>query len=169
MSDLANTEKEELGGGIMSTDLSQQFESIMQTISNFKCQMTALQNSIRHLEKNVKREYRQVKKVAGQKKPKTKRAPSGFARPTNVTKELCEFMNKTEGTKIARTEVTKALVSYIKENNLSYSENNQIIIPDAKLKQLLGLKDDDSLTYFNMQKYMNKHFGVGEKEISNEA
>ena len=64
MSDLTNTEKEELGGGIMSTDLSQQFESIMQTISNFKCQMTALQNSIRLLEKNVKRDYKQVKKVA---------------------------------------------------------------------------------------------------------
>ena len=169
MTDLENTEKEELTVGIMSSDLSQQFEGIMHTISNFKCQMTAIQNSIRQLEKNIKKEYRLVKKTAILKKPKSKRAPSGFARPTNVTKELCEFMNQTEGTKIARTDVTKALVSYIKENKLSYSKNNQIIIPDEKLKQLLGLKDDDSLTYFNMQKYMNKHFGILEKELSTEA
>jgi chromatin remodeling complex protein RSC6 len=71
-------------------------------------------------------------------------------------------MNKEEGTKIARTEVTRALVSYIKTNKLEKKENSKIISPDDKLKFLLGVEESDELTYFNMQKYMNKHF-ISEK------
>ena len=67
-------------------------------------------------------------------------------------------MNKEEGTKIARTEVTRALVSYIKTNNLVNKDNSKIISPDDKLKYLLGVEETDELTYFNIQKYMNKHF-----------
>ena len=67
-------------------------------------------------------------------------------------------MNRSEGSEIARTEVTKALVSYIKENKLENTSNRKIIFPDNKLKFLLGLEDGQELTFFNIQKYMNKHF-----------
>ena len=75
-------------------------------------------------------------------------------------------MDRPEGSEIARTEVTKALVNYIKSNNLLMQGDkidNKIknkIVPDQKLKNLLGLQDDEinDLTYFNIQKYMNKHF-----------
>ena len=74
----------------------------------------------------------------------------------------CEFMNKPEGSEIARTEVTKALVNYIKENNLIElgEDSKNKIVPDEKLKSLLGIQDEElnDLTYFNIQKYMNKHF-----------
>ena len=60
---------------------------------------------------------------------------------------------------MARTEVTKSVVAYIKENCLQpNSEKKNIITPDDKLKSLLGISDEDKLTYFNLQKYMNKHF-----------
>jgi chromatin remodeling complex protein RSC6 len=70
-------------------------------------------------------------------------------------------MNKPDGTEIARTEVTKALVCYIKTNNLIElgQDLKNKIIPDEKLKNLLGIEDEkNDLTYFNIQKYMNKHF-----------
>ena len=51
--------------------------------------------------------FKQAKQTT---KTNQKKIPSGFAKPTNVTKELCDFMNCPEGSKIARTEVTKALV-----------------------------------------------------------
>ena len=89
-------------------------------------------------------------------------AAAGFAKPTKVTKELCEFMDKPEGSEIARTEVTKALVIYIKNNNLleQGEDLKNKIVPDQKLQNLLGIKSDEllGLTYFNIQKYMNKHF-----------
>ena len=91
-----------------------------------------------------------------------KRAPSGFAKPTKVSKELCTFMDKPDGTEIARTEVTKTLINYIKTHNLleEGETSKKKIVPDEKLKLLLGLNIDENvdLTYFNIQKYMNKHF-----------
>ena len=99
-----------------------------------------------------------LKKEVTKSKNKGNRKPSGFAKPTKVTKELCDFMKKDEGTEIARTEVTRALVAYIKENKLENKENSKIICPDETLKNLLALDESQELTYFNIQKYMNKHF-----------
>ena len=105
-----------------------------------------------------------MKNVKKEVKHKGNRKPSGFAKPTKVTKELCEFMNKEEGTEIARTEVTKSLIDYIKLNELQNKENTKLILPDDKLKFLLGLNDTDELTFFNLQKYMNKHFITTQKK-----
>jgi len=140
----------------------EQFNNINDSLTLFKMQISTLQQKVRCVEKNVRKEFKNMKKDKMNNKPKIKRAPSGFAKPTKVTKELCDFMEKPEGSEIARTEVTKALVNYIKTNNLlEQSENsNNKIVPDEKLKILLGIKDDelDTLNYFNIQKYMNKHF-----------
>ncbi len=67
-------------------------------------------------------------------------------------------MNKNEDELVARTDVTKYLIDYIKKENLQNKDNKKQIIPDVKLKKLLVIKDNDELTYFNIQKFMNKHF-----------
>jgi hypothetical protein len=147
-------------------EILSQFSNINDSLTLFKMQLSTLQQKVKNVEKNVKKELKNMKKVKSNEKLKNKRAPSGFAKPTKVTKELCEFMDKPEGSEIARTEVTKALVNYIKNNNLlmqGSSLDNKLknkIVPDQKLKNLLGLQDDEisDLTYFNIQKYMNKHF-----------
>ena len=139
-------------------ELFVQFESLITQLNTVKSQISGIQQNIKHLEKNVKKQIKGLKKEVTKTKNKGNRQPSGFAKPSKVTKELCEFMNKSEGTEIARTEVTRALVSYIKENKLENTTNSKIISPDDKLKCLLGLDDSQELTYFNIQKYMNKHF-----------
>jgi len=135
-----------------------QFEQLVTQLNQMKTQITGIQQNIKQLEKSVKKQTKGLKKEVTKSKNKGNRQPSGFARPTKVTKELCEFMNRTEGSEIARTEVTRALVTYIKENKLENTTNSKIISPDEKLKTLLGLNDNDELTYFTIQKYMNKHF-----------
>jgi hypothetical protein len=145
----------------MATDkssISKAFETINNSLTLLKMQLNTLQQQVKIIEKSVNKELKPPKPIL----PKTQKAPSGFAKPTRVTKELCEFMNKPEGTEIARTEVTKTLVCYIKENNLQEKtkDSKNKIIPDDKLKNLLGLNIDEitDLTFFNIQKYMNKHF-----------
>ena len=138
------------------------FNTINDSLTLFKMEISTLQKLVKNVEKDVTKELNNIKKSKKKEKSKTKRAPSGFAKPTKVTKELCEFMNKPEGSEIARTEVTKALVSYIKSNNLielGETTKNKIV-PDEKLKNLLGIQCEEvnELTYFNIQKYMNKHF-----------
>ena len=137
-----------------------QFNTINDTLTLFKMQISALQLHVKTVEKNVIKELKNTLKKKD--KLKVKRAPSGFAKPTKVTKELCEFMDRPEGTEIARTQVTKTLIHYIKTNNLldHCDDAKKKIVPDLKLKNLLGINDGDynELTYFNIQKYMNKHF-----------
>jgi hypothetical protein len=142
--------------------LSNQFNTINDSLTLFKMQISTLQQQVKNVEKNVKKELKTIKKEKKNETSKTKRAPSGFAKPTKVTKELCDFMDKPEGSEIARTEVTKVLVEYIKKNNLleQGEDTKNKIVPDEKLKTLLGLTNEEiqDLNYFTIQKYMNKHF-----------
>ena len=142
----------------ISDELFSQFEHLISQLTMMKTQITGIQQNIKQIEKSVKKQMKGLKKEVIKTKNKGNRQPSGFAKPSKVTKELCEFMNKAEGSEIARTEVTRALVAYIKENKLENTTNSKIISPDDKLKVLLGLDDTQELTYFNIQKYMNKHF-----------
>jgi len=153
-----------------SNDITDAFTTINNSITLFKMQLNTLQQQVRGLEKTVKKELKTGKKETKPVVVKAKKAPSGFAKPTKVTKELCEFMDKPEGTEIARTEVTKALVNYIKSNNLQEqtTDSKNKIVPDDKLKNLLGLnvEETNELTYFSIQKYMNKHF-ISKNTINN--
>jgi chromatin remodeling complex protein RSC6 len=151
------SKKEEINTKI-NEGIFNQFEQLVTQLNQMKTQITGIQQNIKQLDKNVKKQIKCLKKEVVKTKNKGNRQPSGFAKPSKVTKELCEFMNKAEGTEIARTEVTRALVAYIKENKLENTTNSKIISPDEKLKTLLELNDSDELTYFTIQKYMNKHF-----------
>lgn len=92
-------------------------------------------------------------------KPKANRKPCGFARPTPVSEEMCDFLKITNGTEVSRTTVTRALIQYIKDKNLQNPLNKKQILPDVTLYNLFG-EDAKSqiLTYFTMQKYVNHHF-----------
>ena len=153
----------------MSEELLNEFTTINNSLTLFKMQINTLQQQVRTPEKNIKKEIKTSQKSVKPVVLKPKKAPSGFAKPTSVTKELCEFMNKPEGTEIARTEVTKVLVNYIKSNNLQEQtvDSKNKIVPDDKLKNLLGLNVEEmtELTFFNIQKYMNKHF-ISKKTVT---
>lgn len=140
-------------------DILSNCKNLYDTISLFKLQLNNLQQHVKKIEKNIERIQ---KKTHKSNTPTTHRKPSGFAKPSAVTRELCEFVNKPEGSLIARTEVTKTLVNYIKEHNLVVNTKGekQKIIPDNKLQKLLNIGPDESddLTYFTIQKYMNQHF-----------
>jgi chromatin remodeling complex protein RSC6 len=167
LQDNITTDNNQLSNNLQS--IFDTFDTINDSLTLFKSQISSLQVQIKSVEKSVKKELKNIKKT-NKTKVKSKKAPSGFAKPTKVTKELCEFMNKPEGTEIARTEVTKFLVQYIKSNNLQ-EQNGQSknkIIPDEKLQSLLSLKSQeaDELNFFTIQKYMNKHF-ISNKNSNN--
>jgi chromatin remodeling complex protein RSC6 len=152
----------------LDASMTEKFEAIINTLSTFKNQISLIQHQLRSVEKSVKKEFKQLKKEAGKNKNKGNKKPSGFATPSKITDELCKFMDKENGSEIARTVVTKTLIDYIKKNKLENSENSQIIHPDQKLQNLLGITENDQLTYFNLQKHMNKHF-IKKVKQQNEA
>ena len=80
--------------------------------------------------------------------------------PSKITKELADFLGGDENIEIPRTDVTKLICKYIKDNNLQNPENKKIIIPDEKFKKLFDgqLDEDNKLEFFNIQTYLKCHF-----------
>ena len=138
--------------------LQSEFDNLLQNLCTIKMQITSLQNNVKSIEKKVKKNIKTWEKKINKNKNKGSRKPSGFAVPTQISNDLCKFMNISEGMKMARTEVTQYIISYIKQKNLQDKENGRKIKPDNALKCLLDIKKNEDLTYFNLQKYMNKHF-----------
>lgn len=106
----------------------------------------------------------------------TVRQPSGFQKPVPISDALADFLGLPHGSSMARNAVTKMISAYVKENGLQNSENKRIIVPDAKLKRILGKlvhpidKNDPSkgtgVTYFTLQKYLAPHFLKSEVTVS---
>ena len=137
------------------------FASLNERLAQFKTMYTSITSDLRKLQKNMAKHVRENSRKRKRKAPTDptkKRAPSGFAKPALISKELCSFLGQPEGTEMARTEVTKHLTSYIKEHNLQDQANKRKIVPDAKLKKLLNVQPSDEVTYFNLQRYMKVHF-----------
>jgi upstream activation factor subunit UAF30 len=126
-----------------------------------------LRSELRSLERHAVKEIRIAQKASAKKRRKVgNRAPSGFVKPTVISKELSEFLGKTDGAEMARTEVTREINAYIRNNNLQDKENGRRINPDSKLKSLLKLKKGEELTYFNLQRYMSPHFATTAKSAA---
>ena len=142
--------------------LDAQFKSILSDLQEWRNTISTMQQNVRRLQKNVQRSLRENarrnKRRGTPKEDRPKRAPSGFAKPALISDELCSFLGCATGTEMARTEVTKHLTQYIKNQGLQDQDNKRRILVDQKLGKLLGVTDSDEVTYFNLQKYMKVHF-----------
>lgn len=136
----------------MLTEFAKNIQALSESLNRMKTEF-------RVLEKQVLREAKTMDKVnAKRNKNKGSRAPSGFVKPAAISPELAKFLGVAADTKMARTDVTKMITSYVKEHKLQASDNGRRIMPDSKLKALLKVTDKDEVTYFNLQKFMKHHF-----------
>jgi chromatin remodeling complex protein RSC6 len=120
---------------------------------------TTVKNDFKTLEKTVSRELKNAQKASSKKRrSNVNRKPSGFVKPTRISDELAQFLGKTIGTEMARTDVSKEINTYIQAHGLQDKQNGRRIHPDEKLTKLLKVSKDDELTYFNLQRYMKHHF-----------
>ena len=139
----------------LPTRMTEFSAKLQQLISLF----STVKNDFKTLEKSVAREMKNAQKLYSKKRRNNgNRKPSGFIKPTRISDELAEFLEKTTGTEMARTEVSREINAYIQKHGLQDKSNGRKINPDAKLTKLLKISKDDELTYFNLQKFMKHHF-----------
>ena len=154
----ASTDAHTEGSAIEVSSLSTLFSDFGSKLQTLSSGLSTLRSDFRTLERHVAREMRAAQKISKRKRKSGNRAPSGFVKPTLISKELANFLGKPVGTEWARTEVTREINAYIRTHSLQDKENGRKINPDTKLRSLLQLKKDEELTYFNLQKYMSPHF-----------
>lgn len=146
--------------------LQEDFSEFLGKLNLMNSQFSSLRTDFRNLEKRWTRELRVAQKSVAKKRRKVgNRAPSGFVKPTLISTELASFLGKTEGTEMARTEVTREINKYIRANALQDKDNGRKINPDAALQSLLKIEAGQELTYFNLQRYMSPHFAKLGQEV----
>ena len=140
---------------LVSSKLSEFGAKLQQLGSVFN----TIRNDFKTLEKSVNKEVKIAQKASSKKRRNNgNRKLSGFVKPTLITNELAEFLGKTIGTEMSRTDVSKEINAYITANGLQDKKNGRQINADEKLSKLLRLTNEDVLTYFNLQRYMKHHF-----------
>ena len=129
---------------------------LIEAVTNLDKEFKAIRSLIKLVQKENDKKEKILKKERDRKE-KARQSPSGFAKPTDISTEMCDFLNIPHGTLMSRTEVTKNINTYVSENKLKDPVNGRIIRPDAVLKKLLRVKDGDEVTFFHMQKLLNPH------------
>jgi len=149
------------------SSLADAFKKILTQLTELRATIATLSTQVRAVEKRADRELKSAQKAGKKRQRKsTNRQPSGFVKPTRISSELASFLGKKSDELLARTEVTREINKYIRDNNLQDPKNGRHILPDKKLRTLLKLGKSDELTYFNLQKYMSHHFPKDEVATS---
>ena len=143
-----------------ATTLEEDLKSMTTRLNTLRETVVSLLGEVKRLDKRVHREIKDARKrkrrVKTEEGPDAKpRTPSIFERPVQITEELCTFLAQPKGTLMSRSQVTKGVNNYVKEHNL---KNKHDIKPDAALKKLLLVPETEALTYFNLQRYLNRHY-----------
>ena len=144
----------------VTTTWDEELRTIAGNLNTLRETASTLLGQLKRLEKNVRREMKDARKRRRRVKldengVEVKRAPSIFERPTQVTTELLTFLGRPAASLMSRSEVTKAVNEYVKAHDL---KNKHDIKPDAPLRKLLAIAEGEPLTYFNLQRYLNRHY-----------
>lgn len=108
---------------------------------------------IKSIESDLKEVKKEIKKInKKEKKEKKEIKNSGLNKKYKLSHELSLFLGVDKNKEMTRIEVNREILNYIKEKKLG---NKREIIIDDKLKNLI---DAEKITYFTLQKYMNKHY-----------
>lgn len=90
------------------------------------------------------------------RKPSARNGNSGFMKSVKISADMAKFCNFKADQLVSRVDVTKAICNYVKEKNLQNPADRRQFTPDEKLATLLGVKD--VITYYTLQKHIQKHF-----------
>ena len=141
-------------------DMNAEYDEILEKVADLIKIGKQISTNVRKIRKRTIKKMNSLHKANLKLKNDKKqvREPSGFAKPSRVSDELCAFLGKPTGTEIARTSVTSFITEYIRNNNLQNPENKKEILLDTKLSKIIN-PGDETLTYFNLQRHMKHHYG----------
>ena len=141
---------------------------LIETSNNFISNQKQISSQVKLVNRLYKKEVKNIEKDAARRRRnakkdpnRPKRTPSGFAVPSKISTQMCDFLDIQHGSELSRTDITKKLTTYIREKNLQVPTNRRSFIPDNALGGILGpLKEvdqDKGYTYFNLQRYITPH------------
>ena len=127
------------------------------TMESLFNEITALRSEMKSLAKIV-RKIRSTQEDPTGEKAAERSKNNGFNRLNQVDSALREFLSLDEGEMISRSDATRRVNQYVKDNGLKHPDNARVIVMDDKLKVLLNPPADVQVTVLTIQKYLSPHF-----------
>ena len=150
--------------------VEQEIAALVTLHQNLRDQAVSAIKTLQRLQKRVAKEV----KEAGRRRRRSKKEnedgavkekrPTIFTTPVTLKDELCSFLGKAKGSQMTPADVTRAFSAYVDSHKLKDAEKGHTIHPDAAMRKVLGVKDDETLTYRNIQSFLYKLYLLPEKK-----
>jgi chromatin remodeling complex protein RSC6 len=135
-------------------------------------------NAVKTLQRLQKRVAKEVKEAGRRRRRASKESTDGsvkekrptiFTTPVTLRDPLCKFLGLSNGSQMTPADVTRAFSAYVEKNKLKDAEKGHTIHPDAAMRQVLGVKEGDQVTYRNIQSFLYKLYVLPEKKVKASA
>lgn len=141
----------------MITSWKTSIETVKANLKEATAIKTALTRVRRDVDKGLRKKTKTTKRISDPTKP------TGFKKPIDISEDLAKFLKVDSSTKMSRTDVTKAINQYIKDNDLQDPQAKRNFdlnkSPAGKaLLKLLNPSGDAPVSYFNLQRWLAPHF-----------
>ena len=150
--------------------VEQEIAALVTLHQNLRDQAVSAIKTLQRLQKRVAKEV----KEAGRRRRRSKKEgedgvvkekrPTIFTTPVTLKDELCSFLGKSKGSQLTPADVTRAFSAYVDSHKLKDAEKGHTIHPDAAMRKVLGVKEDETLTYRNIQSFLYKLYLLPEKK-----
>jgi chromatin remodeling complex protein RSC6 len=160
----------EAAAPVESKSVEQEIAALVTLHQNLRDQAVSAIKTLQRLQKRVAKEV----KEAGRRRRRSKKEsedgavkekrPTIFTTPVTLKDELCSFLGKAKGSQMTPADVTRAFSAYVDSHKLKDAEKGHTIHPDAAMRKVLGVKDDETLTYRNIQSFLYKLYLLPEKK-----
>jgi chromatin remodeling complex protein RSC6 len=160
----------EAAAAVESKSVEQEIAALVTLHQNLRDQAVSAIKTLQRLQKRVAKEV----KEAGRRRRRSKKEnedgavkekrPTIFTTPVTLKDELCSFLGKAKGSQMTPADVTRAFSAYVDSHKLKDAEKGHTIHPDAAMRKVLGVKDDETLTYRNIQSFLYKLYLLPEKK-----
>lgn len=126
----------------------------MATLESIQAQLQAMEKVLKSLQRAVHKVQQRLDDPTGEK-AKSRSENNSFKKPQKVSDQLRAFLKLSDGELISRSDVTKRVFAYAKENGLN---SGKVINLDPTLRELLKPAEGQDVTVTNLQKYINHHY-----------
>jgi len=149
--------------------LDSRIDNIVEKITERQKEDKAMTAELKNIKKDYLKEKKAQEKAAKKGTKSTKssdgqKKDGGFQIQQKITEELRVFLNLDEGVLICRTDVTRLITAYVREYEIWGADSKREINvwantpPAIKLRALLTPEQGEIITWFNLQKYMARHY-----------
>lgn len=126
----------------------------MASLESIQASLAALEKAIKALQRETHKIRQKLDDPTGEK-AKARSENNSFKKPQQVSDQLRAFLKLADDELVSRSDVTKRIFAYAKDNKLN---NGKVINLDQALRDLLKPAEGQDVTVTNLQKFINHHY-----------